>query len=158
MPERSWPEDWEQRKAGLNCRGCREERPDEDEYGVRYLSVDHADAYLQRVTPMPGYSTVVFRGRYVPDPTELGPEETVAFWSAVAVATRAIEAVFRPCHLNFQILGNSMPHVHVHIVPRYLTDSAPERPLGDGTLRSASRLPAQVLGEQVAALISATQG
>jgi diadenosine tetraphosphate (Ap4A) HIT family hydrolase len=119
---------------------------------------DHTHVDLQRVTSMPGYSTVVFRGRHVPDPTELDPVETVAFWSAVAVAARAIEAVFRPCHLNFQILGNSMPHVHVHIVPRYLTDSAPERPLGDGTLRSASRLPAQVLGEQVAALISATQG
>jgi diadenosine tetraphosphate (Ap4A) HIT family hydrolase len=158
MTERSWPEDWEQRRAGLNCPGCRDGRPDEDEYGVRYLSVEHADAYLQRVTPVPGYSTVVFRGRHVPDPTELGPEENVAFWSAVAVAARAIEAVFRPCHLNYQILGNAMPHVHVHIVPRYLTDPAPERPLGDDTWSSASRVPAQVLREQVAALARATQG
>ena len=77
---------------------------------------------------MPGYSVVVFRGRLVPDPTLLDPVETLAFWSAVAVAARAIEAVFGSCHLNYQILGNAMPHVHVHIVPRYLSDLAPGNP------------------------------
>jgi diadenosine tetraphosphate (Ap4A) HIT family hydrolase len=158
MTQRSWPEDWERHRAGLNCRACDDGRPDEDEYGVRYLCVDNADAYLQRVTPVPGYSTIVFRGRHVPDPTELAPEETVAFWSAVGVAARAIEAVFRPCHLNYQILGNAVPHVHVHIVPRYPTDSAPGRPLGEETWASASRVPAQVLREQIAALTRATGG
>jgi diadenosine tetraphosphate (Ap4A) HIT family hydrolase len=158
MTERTWPEDWEGRKAGLACPGCADGRPDEDKHGVRYLSVDHADAYLQRVTPAPGYSVVVFRGRHVPDPTLLGPEETLAFWSAVAVAAQAIEAVFSPCHLNYQILGNSMPHVHVHIVPRYLSDPDPERPLGDDAWRSASRVPASVLHDQVTALARATQG
>ncbi len=158
MTERNWPEDWEQRKAGLNCPGCADGRPDDDEHGVRYFSVDHADAYLQRVTPVPGYSVVVFRGRHVPDPTLLGPEETVAFWSAVAIAARAIEEVFRPCHLNYQILGNAMPHVHVHVVPRYLNDPAPGRFLSDDIWGSGSRVPAPVLRDQVAALVRATQG
>jgi diadenosine tetraphosphate (Ap4A) HIT family hydrolase len=127
MTERSWPEDWEQRRAVLNCPGCGDGRPDEDEHGVRYLSIDHADAYLQRVTPVPGYSTVVFRGRHVADPTELGPEETVAFWSAAAIAARAIEAVFWPCHLNSQIFGNAMPHAHVTLCP----GTSPTPPRGD---------------------------
>jgi len=42
---------------------------------------------------------------------------------------RIIERVFRPCHVNYLLLGNIVPHLHVHIVPRYLNDSAPERPL-----------------------------
>jgi diadenosine tetraphosphate (Ap4A) HIT family hydrolase len=107
---------------------------------------------------VPGYSVVVFRGRHVPDPTLLGPDETLAFWSAVAVATRAIEEVFRPCHFNYQILGNAMPHVHVHIVPRYLNDRAPGRFLSDDIWGSASQVPAAVLRDQVAALVQATQG
>jgi diadenosine tetraphosphate (Ap4A) HIT family hydrolase len=37
--------------------------------------------------------------------------------------------VFKPCHVNYLLLGNIVPHLHVHIVPRYLDDSAPERPL-----------------------------
>jgi len=31
--------------------------------------------------------------------------------------------------MNYQLLGNSVPHLHVHLVPRYLDDAAPEKPL-----------------------------
>lgn len=127
MTGRSWPEDCERRKAGLNCPGCGDGRPEEDENGVRYFSVDHADGYLQRVTPVSGYSIVVFRGRHLPDPTLLDPEETVAFWSAVAVAARAIEAVFGPCHLNYQILGSPGPGTSVALSSYH--HGRPEYPL-----------------------------
>lgn len=30
---------------------------------------------------------------------------------------------------NYQLLGNMVPHLHVHVVPRYLDDAAPQRPL-----------------------------
>jgi diadenosine tetraphosphate (Ap4A) HIT family hydrolase len=40
-----------------------------------------------------------------------------------------IEHVFAPCHMNYQLLGNSVPHLHVHLVPRYLDDPAPGKPL-----------------------------
>lgn len=40
-----------------------------------------------------------------------------------------IERVFNPCHMNYMLLGNIVPHLHVHVVPRYLDDSLPERPL-----------------------------
>ncbi len=157
MGDVTWADDWEERKAGVDCAGCAPDRPDGDEHGVRYLSTPHADAYLQRITPVPGYSTVVFRGRHVADPTRLHSDETVAFWSAVSLAARAIETVFRPCHLNFQLLGNEMPHVHVHIVPRYLDDFAPHRPLGDAAWTAAVQLRAETLADQVAALARAIE-
>ncbi len=31
--------------------------------------------------------------------------------------------------MNYQILGNAVPHLHCHIVPRYFGDPAPGRPL-----------------------------
>jgi diadenosine tetraphosphate (Ap4A) HIT family hydrolase len=40
-----------------------------------------------------------------------------------------IERVFAPCHMNYQLLGNLVPHLHVHLVPRYLDDPAPGKPL-----------------------------
>ena len=40
-----------------------------------------------------------------------------------------IEQVFSPCHVNYMLLGNIVPHLHVHVVPRYLDDPSPERPL-----------------------------
>ena len=155
MAMRSWPADWELRFAGAECSACSQGRPDEDEYGVRYFAGSRADAYLQRSTPVPGHSTVVFRGRHVADPIDLTPDETVAFWSDVRIAARAIQTVFAPCHLNYQLLGNAMPHVHVHVIPRYLHDSAPGRPLGDDVWNSATVVPSLELDDQVVALKSA---
>jgi diadenosine tetraphosphate (Ap4A) HIT family hydrolase len=40
-----------------------------------------------------------------------------------------IERVFNPCHMNYLLLGNIVPHLHVHVVPRYLDDPSPGRPL-----------------------------
>jgi diadenosine tetraphosphate (Ap4A) HIT family hydrolase len=154
MAMRSWPADWELRLAGAECPACSQGRPDEDEYGVRYFAGTCADAYLQRSTPVPGYSTVIFRGRHVADPTDLTPDESVGFWSDVRIAARAIRAVFAPCHLNYQLLGNAMPHVHVHVIPRYLDDSAPGRPLGDEVWNSATVLSSLELEAQVIALKS----
>lgn len=153
---RTWPDDWEDRRAGIGCRGCTA-WPDEDQHGVRYLSTDHADAYLQCLSPAPGYSIVVFRGRHVSDPSELDDRETLAFWSAVRIAARAIESVFDPCHLNYQLLGNEMPHVHVHIVPRFPDDPSPGRPLAAASWDNAVELTPEALAEQVAALTGAVR-
>jgi len=35
----------------------------------------------------------------------------------------------KPRHVNYLLLGNSVPHLHVHVVPWYLDDSAPGMPL-----------------------------
>jgi len=71
----------------------------------------------------------VFRDRHVADFTSLSTAEVAAYWQDVHTAARMIEQVYAPCHMNYQLLGNIVPHLHVHLVPRYLDDRAPERPL-----------------------------
>ena len=34
--------------------------------------------------------------------------------------------------MNYNILGNVIPHLHTHILPRYFTDNAPNRPIDPG--------------------------
>jgi diadenosine tetraphosphate (Ap4A) HIT family hydrolase len=50
---------------------------------------------------------------------------------------RGVQQVFNPAKLNVLMLGNSVPHLHAHIVPRYLDDPDPARPprfmMGDAT-------------------------
>ena len=41
---------------------------------------------------------------------------------------RALEAVLLPVKLNYDVLGNSVPHLHTHIVPRYAEDPRPGWP------------------------------
>jgi len=126
---RTWPADWDARRAGKDCPFCAEGRPSEREGGSRFFRGTVADAYLQRKGSAPGYSIVIFRGRHVADPTQLTADELIAYWAEVQEVAKKVEEACRPCHLNYQILGNAVPHVHVHITPRYLDDPAPERPL-----------------------------
>jgi len=87
------------------------------------------DAYLERPGIARGHSVVVFRDRHVAELTSLTTDEVATFWRDVHTVARLIERVFTPCHMNYQLLGNSVPHLHVHLVPRYLDDPAPGKPL-----------------------------
>ncbi len=147
-----WPSDFLTKKRGENCPQCTAGRVAETEHGVRYFAGSVSDAYLQRGGPTLGYSVVVFRGRHVGDPQSLTAAEHAAFWSEVGIVARALETVFAPIHLNFQILGNQDPHVHVHIVPRYNPDPAPSLPLPAEAWAASSTLSSGELAAQISAL------
>jgi diadenosine tetraphosphate (Ap4A) HIT family hydrolase len=109
---------------------CAEGRPDVDPVGnVRFFAGLGCDAYLQREAPALGYTTVRWRGRHVADLGEMTGDELAGLWTDVARVARLLEDAFAPCHLNYEVLGNLVPHVHVHIVPRYLDDPCPNAPL-----------------------------
>jgi diadenosine tetraphosphate (Ap4A) HIT family hydrolase len=134
---------------------CHQGRVDEDEFGVRIFAGNVSDAYLMRRPPQPGYAVVTFRGRHVADPTEMTAEEQAAWWADIGVVARAINHVYKPCHINYEILGNAVPHTHVHLVARYLDDPAPGRPLPNSSWQAAAELTNEELEDQTSALRSA---
>ena len=109
MDLKPWPVDFAQKKAGIGCPQCDQGRVDNDRRSIFVGEI--ADGYLQKSGPTAGYSVVIFRGRHVGAPHEMTGDEHAAFWSEVGVVAAAIESVYRPVHLNFQILGNQDPHV-----------------------------------------------
>ncbi len=125
---RTWPADWEERKRGKDCPMCASGRIEEDRFGARIFAGRVSDAYLQRADVQRGYAVVVWRGRHVADPTELTDEEAAAYWLEVLRVARALERYFRPIKLNFDTLGNAVPHLHTHVVPRYCDDPNPGAP------------------------------
>jgi len=130
VPVRTWAADWEHRRAGVACVMCAEGRPDLDDAGNRrFFAGADTDACLHRGAPQPGYATVRWRGRHVPDVSEMTEDELSRFWREIAIVGRAMTEVFQPCHLNYDLLGNLVPHVHVHIVSRFVDDPCPNAPL-----------------------------
>jgi diadenosine tetraphosphate (Ap4A) HIT family hydrolase len=152
---KSWPTDFVEKKAGVGCPQCEQGRVDETVHGVRYFVGEATDAYLQKSGPTAGYSVVIFRGRHVGAPQEMTADEHAAFWSEVGKVAIAIEEVYHPIHLNFQILGNQDPHVHVHIVPRFDPDPAPSMPLPEAAWLDSQRLDEVALETQVESLRAA---
>lgn len=62
------------------------------------------------------------------EPTELREDEAAAFWRELLKIGRAIETAFEPVKLNYNLLGNEVPHLHAHVVPRYADDPRPGWP------------------------------
>ena len=72
---------------------------------------------------------MLWRGRHIPDVSEMTSEEAAGYWLEVLQVARIVTRVFHPCHLKYDLLGNLVPHVHTHIVPRYVDDTSPNMPL-----------------------------
>ena len=107
---------------------CADGRPDETAWGVRIFAGDVSDAYLQRAAIQRGYTIVIWRGRHVAEPTELDEDEAGAYWRELLRVGRALEQHFEPVKLNYNLLGNSLPHLHTHVLPRYADDPRPGWP------------------------------
>ena len=107
---------------------CAQGRPEETDYGVRVFAGDVSDAYLQKSGVQRGYSIVIWRGRHVVEPTELDPGEADAYWRELLRVGAALEQHFEPVKLNYELLGNSLPHLHTHVMPRYADDPKPGWP------------------------------
>lgn len=107
---------------------CEQGRPDETEHGARIFAGEVSDAYLQRVDIQRGYTVSIWRGRHVAEPTELSDDEAKAYWLEVLRVGKALEEVLGPVKLNYDLLGNSLPHLHTHLVPRYADDPRPGWP------------------------------
>ena len=123
-----WPESFYALKRGEGCPMCDQGRPEETPHGARFFGGEVADAYLQRADIQRGYSVVIWRGRHVAEPTELSTYEAAQYWLEVLEAARRLERAFEPVKLNYDVLGNWLPHLHTHVIPRYANDPKPGWP------------------------------
>lgn len=55
-------------------------------------------------------------------------EISSAFMADMQTAGRAVDAVMTPERINYAVLGNTVPHVHCHIIPRLIGDPVSSRP------------------------------
>ena len=123
-----WPEAFFEMRRGVGCPMCAEGRPDETPHGIRFFVGEVADAYLRKPAIQRGLSIVVWRGRHVVEPTEFSDDEARMYTQELLAVGRAIEQVMRPVKMNYNLLGNAVPHVHTHVVPRYMDDPRPGWP------------------------------
>jgi diadenosine tetraphosphate (Ap4A) HIT family hydrolase len=139
-----WPPDWEERKRGKACPMCAAAGADDTAYGIRFFTGRFGDAYIQKRARVRGHVVVSWNGRHVAEPTELTTDEANGYWQEVLDVAKAVDDQYRPLKLNIEMLGNSTPHLHAHVRPRYADDGAPMGPLphSDGILFPDSQLRA----------------
>jgi diadenosine tetraphosphate (Ap4A) HIT family hydrolase len=124
----SWPVDWAQRVAGTACTMCRTDRPEEDDFGIRIRTGSVTESTLQRLDIQPGYTLVIWTGPHIVEPTELTDDKAATYWADVATTARALSSYYQPLKMNYLTLGNTTPHLHTHLIPRFTDDPAPGEP------------------------------
>lgn len=83
----------------------------------------HSVAFLGPWQFYTGYCILVSR-EHATELSRLGPHRA-AFLEEMALLAEAVGACFRPHKLNYELLGNVVPHLHWHVFPRSADD--PER-------------------------------
>lgn len=66
---------------------------------------------------------------------DLSDNDRKSFLEDMSRIARALSDVFQPDKMNYELLGNGMPHLHWHLVPRYVTDPFWGRPIWSGSRR-----------------------
>ena len=69
----------------------------------------------------PGFCRVILK-RHVQEMTDLGAMGRVHFMAVVLAAEQAVRAVLAPDKINLASLGNVVPHLHWHVIPRFRGD------------------------------------
>jgi diadenosine tetraphosphate (Ap4A) HIT family hydrolase len=88
--------------------------------------------------PLPGYVCVVAK-RHVTEPYDLSTDESAAFWGDCMKVARSLSVLLQPTKMNYEIHGNTIPHLHMHLYPRYPGDPYEGRPIGNSPLFSRAR-------------------
>lgn len=88
----------------------------------------------------PGFCRVI-AGRHVREMTDLLPDERARLLSAVLACEEALREVVRPDKVNLASLGNVVPHVHWHVIPRWQDDRCFPGPIWAPPRREAPPRP-----------------
>ena len=70
----------------------------------------------------PGFCRVIV-ARHVRENTDLDPAERARLVKVVFAVEEAVRETMRPDKMNVASLGNGVPHVHWHVIPRYRDDA-----------------------------------
>lgn len=70
---------------------------------------------------LPGYACVLSK-QHVVEPFELSDSDQAHFFLDAMAAARGLARLFSPAKMNYEIHGNTVPHLHMHLFPRMAGD------------------------------------
>jgi diadenosine tetraphosphate (Ap4A) HIT family hydrolase len=103
-----------------------------DEPDLRIAELEHCFVLLNRDQFFPGYTFVVTRS-HLTELFHLDRHDRQTVMEEVSAVAAALYNLFKPAKINYELLGNMVPHMHWHLVPRFTTDPLWPRPIWSET-------------------------
>lgn len=86
----------------------------------------------------PGFCRVILN-RHVKEMTDLTSEERSRLMMRVCITEQAVRDVMQPDKINLASLGNVVPHLHWHVIPRFADDPHFPNPIWGAKARETPR-------------------
>ncbi len=112
---------WHTLERGVDC-PLDAPRPASNEHWDLIAALSVSSLYLSKNQTYRGHCTLIFDPRHATRLDQLSATEWRAFSDDLFRAQGAVMRTVRPDHINIESLGNVVPHLHWHIVPRYRDD------------------------------------
>lgn len=108
-----------------DCPMCRKW---DDDVDLQIAEFDTCYVLLNRDQFFNGYC-FVFTKTHVTELFHLDSTTRQAVIEEVNQVAQALANVFKPTKINYELLGNMVPHMHWHLVPRFESDPLWPRPI-----------------------------
>lgn len=85
---------------------------------IEICELPYSKVYLNRDQKHKGRCIVMLKGHKT-EYFQMTPEENAGYFAELAKVAKAIYDLYQPDKLNYATYGDGVPHVHVHVVPKY---------------------------------------
>jgi diadenosine tetraphosphate (Ap4A) HIT family hydrolase len=100
----------------------------DDDSDLRVAELEHSFVVLNRDQYFPGY-TLLFTKQHVTEMFHLDRAVRSGLMEEVSRVAEALFTLFQPEKINYELLGNMVPHIHWHLVPRHSCEPLWPRPI-----------------------------
>jgi diadenosine tetraphosphate (Ap4A) HIT family hydrolase len=122
------PDDWTRQQLGTACYLCPPQLGAK-QHMRKIASLSISDLYLLPDQRFPGHSALIFTDGHATRLDSLTDHQYARFTADLRLSIRSISNALHPDHMNIALLGNSCPHLHWGIAPRYRDDPCWGRPI-----------------------------
>lgn len=137
MSKWSNPEEWERLRRAVSCPVCLRGRPLDI-----VAELDASFLIAGEDAPMKGYCFLLLK-RHAVELYELLPEEATTFMRDIQRVSKAVHEITRAVKLNYEIHGNTIPHLHLHLFPRYVGDPFENQPINPRIVKTTVYAPGE---------------
>lgn len=108
-----------------SCKACLGTWPRPDHF---IADLGLSKAYLHDDQFFSGWTVVVFQ-RHATELFHLTPTERSRLIEEVTHVAKTLAELYQATKINYELLGNQLPHVHWHVIPRLVDDPDPLEPV-----------------------------
>jgi len=108
-----------------SCKACTGAWPRADHF---IADLGLSKAYLHDDQFFSGWTVIVLQC-HATELFHLTPEVLAQLMEEVSIVAKALSQTYSAKKINYELLGNQLPHIHWHIIPRLASDPAPLDPV-----------------------------